>query len=188
MPANDFVLSKRRHSQTSSVRRFPRLRNRDRKILRAQLEKLAFKMIVDFRKLRVDLGRLFLRIKETLDHGEWEGYYAKTFASGLSLRTAQRCMLRATKADAATTNDNLTFFKAGTSPQAQEVQVTTAEAQAEIGTAPQPPPVHQLPLHLRAEESAGVNKLWRSSHRRFAERQVIAVLHRLLVKFGFLKT
>lgn len=173
------------------VLRFPRLAENDEEKLkaeRAELETEAFAIIANFRKLRVELGRVFIRIKATLKHGQWQRYYAKTFGtSSVPLRSAERYMKRARKADALSKNDRLTVFKPGTTPEARERQSATVEAQAEIGDVPKPEPVYRLALHLSADKRDATIRLWQSPHRRRAERKIVAVLDQLLIKFGVLK-
>jgi hypothetical protein len=158
------------------MRRFPRLAEsaEDKsKAERAALEAETFEMLGNYQKMKVELGRMFVRLKATLKHGEWEHYYVKTFGtSGVSFRSAERYMERATKAKI----DSLTVFKPGMGPAAQETHAATLEAQAEIGDAPKADPVYRLPLHLSADQRDATIRLWKSTHRRRAERKIVAVL------------
>src|ERR1700733_7560922 len=45
------------------------------------------------RKSRIELGRELLKLKDTVNHGEWEACYADRYGDGgVSFRSAQRCM------------------------------------------------------------------------------------------------
>jgi hypothetical protein len=86
-----------------AVHRLPRLSEsaEDKlKAERAALEACAFWTIGSLAKMRIEMGQIFIRLKTTLKHGEWEHYYEKTFGfSGVSLRSAERYMRKAAKAD-----------------------------------------------------------------------------------------
>ena len=76
---------------------------------RAVLEALAFKLIAQRSKVRLELGHTFIRLKATLKRGCWESYYAETFGEyEISLRTAQRWM---DLADARIQNDKVTPYE-----------------------------------------------------------------------------
>jgi hypothetical protein len=147
---------------------------------REALETEAIKIIGNFRTMKVEIGRIFIRIKATLKHGEWEGYYAKTFGdSSVSFRSDERYMLLATKVK----TDSLTVLKPGTGPEAQETHDATAEAVAEIGDIRKPEPVYRLALHLSADQRDATIRLWKSPHRRRAEKKIVALLDQLLIRF-----
>jgi hypothetical protein len=128
------------------MRRFPRLSEsaeesscpqdtEDKlKAERAVLEKCAFALLTRRRQLRVELGKTFVRIKATLEHGHWKSYFAETFASSINLRTAQRYMdlVRGQKADSK--NDIESLFPPAKDPQAVQTRAATAKAKAEVGT------------------------------------------------------
>jgi hypothetical protein len=87
-----------------AVHRFPRLSESDKDKLKAEeravLEACAFRAIGSLAKMRIGIGQIFIRLKTTLKHGEWDHYYEKTFGlSGVSLRLAERYMRRAAKAE-----------------------------------------------------------------------------------------
>jgi hypothetical protein len=155
---------------------------------RAGLEAEAFAIIGNFRKMRLELGRIFIRLKNTRKHGDWERYYERTFGnSKVSFRSAERYMVRAKKADADSKIDSLTIFQPGMDAQAREIRNTTEKAQAEIGDAPKPELVYRLALHLSAEQRDATIRLWKSPRRRRAEKEIIGVLNQLLIKFGRFK-
>jgi hypothetical protein len=145
-------------------------------------------VIADFRKLKVRFGGICLRIKATLKHGEWGPFFQETFGySKISFRSAERYMALARNADADAKSDSLTVLKAGKGAAAREIEVATEEVQGEGGVAPKPDPVYRLALHLSPEQRDATIRLWKSPRRRRAEREIVAVLDRLLVKFGLLK-
>ena len=145
-------------------------------------------MIGNYRNMRVALGHIFIRIKATLKHGEWERYYEKTFGTSIvTFRTAERYMLLAAKADSVAKNDRLTIFDQGVDPKSRETRAATAEAQAEIGNVATPAAIYRLPLHLSADQRDSTIRLWQSPYRRPAEKEVVAVLDKHLIKFRALK-
>src|SRR5580698_487164 len=82
-----------RLSESGSQSLHPKTTEDKLKARRAFLEACAFKAIAALKKKRLEAGRIFLQLKGTCKHGEWEEYYEKTFGrSCVSFRTAERYM------------------------------------------------------------------------------------------------
>jgi hypothetical protein len=161
------------------------------KVERAGLEKEAFRVITFYDKARLRLGQIFIRLKSTLKHGQWERYYERTFGDcGVSLRSAERYMRKAAKADRDSRNDSLTVLKEGTNSEAVKIRNATKEAaervQAAVGCCTQnTEAVYRLALHLSAIKREATIRLWQSQHRPPVEKKIIAVLSKSLIEFGF---
>jgi hypothetical protein len=154
---------------------------------RSVLEKEAFRVITFYEKARLQLGRIFIRLKATLRHGEWEQYFEETFADAcVSFRSAERYMKLAAKAEADSKTDSLSILKPGMDQHAVAIHAATERAKRAVGDAPNPELVYRLALHLSADQREATIKLWISKHRPSAERDVIAVLDRLHLKYGVL--
>lgn len=149
---------------------------------RARLESHAFGLIARRQAVNLELGHTFLRIKATLKHGRWKSYFKETFASKISLRTAQRYMekAKANKRDAISKSDNLSFFKPATDQQATKICQATAKARAEVGDAKNF--TFKLSLSVTPPEAEAILALWSSPQRIEAEREIIAHLKRLCEK------
>jgi hypothetical protein len=180
------------------VRRFPRLsesasqsacpQGADDKFLteRARLEKQAFRAIGSLRKMRVELGQIFIQLKATLKHGEWGDYYEETFGGSVSFRSAERYMELATKAN----SDSLSILKPGMDQYAVNMHKTTERARKETGVVDEPKPerVYRLALRLNTAQRDATILLWASPHRPGAEIELVTVLDSLHIKYGFVST
>lgn len=150
---------------------------------RARLESCAFRLIARRRELNLELGRTFIRLKATLDHGRWKSYFAETFASSISLRTAQRYMdqARTGKSAAGSKNDKLSLFNPAGDAQATKTRQATLRARAEVGVSKDH--VLRLSLSVTPSEAEAILALWNSPQRIEAEREIIAHLNRLCRQF-----
>ncbi len=150
---------------------------------RAELETQALRAIASFRKTRLELGKIFNRLKATLKHGEWERYYEKTFGdSAVSFRSAERYMKLAAQANA--DSDSLSILKPGMDQHAVSMRKATERAQVAVGDVPKQEQVYRLAIHLSPDKRDATIRLWASPHRPSAERELVSVLERLHVKFG----
>lgn len=181
---------------TNSVQRFPRLTEESGegkaesaldKLSLAELVGRANEMLADDHTRRVKLGEVFFCVKHKVGHGHWRDFYEEKFGgSGRSFRTAQRYIKLWRKAEARARRDRLTLFKSGTSPDSREVDIATAEVQAEVGDAPKREPDYRLALcKLGAVRRAAVIRLWGSRYRASVEKKIIAVLDAALISFHF---
>jgi hypothetical protein len=182
-----------------AMRRFPRLpesasqsafqKGTEDKFLaeRARLEKQAFRAIGSLRKMRVELGQIFIQLKATIKYGDWGDYYEETFGgSSVSFRSAERYMKLATKGN----SDSLSILKPGMDQHAAEIHNATERARTETGVPDKPKPeeVYRLALHLSAAQREATILLWASPHRRNAEVELVTVLDSLHIKYGFVST
>jgi hypothetical protein len=154
---------------------------------RVRLESHAFGLIARRHEVNLELGQTFLRIKATLKHGRWKSYFNETFASNISLRTAQRYMerARASESAAGSKGDKLSLFKPATDQQATKIRQATVNARAEVGDSKNH--VLKLPLSVTPREAEAILALWRSPQRIEAEREIIAHLKQLCEKFESLR-
>jgi len=157
---------------------------------RARLEPQAFRLIGCLGKKQVELGQTFILLKDTCEHGEWENYYGENFGHSLSLRTAERYMKLAEEVAAKAKSDSLSISKPGTDQHAVNIRKATERARAETGvsTEQKPEQVYRLALRLSEAKRDATIRLWQSPDRPRAEREVIAVLERCLIKFGLISS
>lgn len=168
---------------------------------RARLEAQAWRLFASRRKVRLELGRTFIRIKATFRHGEWtEGYYAKTFGeAGVSFRTVQRWMQKARAADDKSKNDKMSLFKPATDEGALKTDDATAQAEAEVGGParhkPKPervrlegPAVYKLPLPFSGGQRAAMDQLRASEHWPAAEKRYVELSQQLFVEFAIINS
>ena len=130
----------------------------------------------------IEVGRALNELKKILAHGKWQRHIAETFARcGVTLRSAERYMKLARQADAVSTIDNLSTFGA------------TDRAQAEVGAASghkltkaarRAEGIYQLPLRMTGDEKNAMDTLRKLPDWPRAEKTIIALLKRLLVKYG----
>jgi hypothetical protein len=178
---------KRGEKQKVSAKPWPPVRAKNKFLAeRARLEKQVFWIIGWLGRKQVELGQIFLRLKATCKHGEWEEYYEEIFGHSLSLRTAERYMKRASKVN----SDSLSILKPGTDQHAVNINKATERARAETGvsTEQKPEPVYRLALRLSEAQRGATISLWKSPHRARAEKEVVAVLERLLIEYRFISS
>lgn len=156
---------------------------------RAALEACAFRLIAQRRKVRMELGRTFVRIKATLKHGRWKTYFGEVFGEcGISLRSAERYMRMADEADEDPKNDKLSLFKPARDPQAVKTRDATAKAECEVGHRQREKVrlegIFKLPLLLSVDEQKATRKLLNSADWPSAQLEIITLLNHMCVKFG----
>jgi hypothetical protein len=156
---------------------------------RAALEACAFRLIAQHRKVRVELGRTFLRIKATLKHGRWKTYFGEVFGEcGISLRSAERYMRMADEADEDPKNDRLSLFEPATDSQAVKTRDATAKAEFEVGHRQKGQVrvkgIFKLPLLLTVDEQKATCKLLNSPNWPSAQLGIITLIKQMCVKFG----
>jgi hypothetical protein len=169
------------------------------------LEALAFDWIARGREANIELGRVFIQIKEIVGYGKWEEYYEATFAPySVALRTAQLYMKMACEADEAKRNANLALFPPADDPQATAVIAASEQAKQDVANAahcaPEPAApkpgkrprksrlrldgIYRLPLFLTGEQKDHLDELRKSQNWRGAELEILATIKRLFVKYG----
>jgi hypothetical protein len=119
--------------------RFPRLpaeeiavRERDNRI--RELEAQAFDWIARGHEANIQLGRVFLQLKELKERGAWESYFIETFEpKGIPLRTGQHYMQLAKEADAVSAK--IALFPDALDPEAQEMNQATRAAESAVKAA-----------------------------------------------------
>ncbi len=172
----------------------------------AALEARAFQWIARGRAANLELGRVFLRIKAIVGHGQWERYFVERFAScGVAQRTAQTYMEMAREAD--TKNAESALFPAATDPQALAINYATEKAQAAVAAADELSPetstpepdkrtttlrkkrirldgIYRLPLYLTGDQKDNLDALQDSPSWKDAELAIVATVERLFVQYG----
>lgn len=143
------------------------------------------------REINIELGHAFNELKRILGHGRWKRHFEETLApQGISLRTAERYMKRAKKAEAQEESDNMSIFSPATDREAQHIRRATEKAQANVDAnlnrrhSTGDILVYRLPLHMTADESRATDALRTSLEWPRAERQVVRLLGRLWQKCG----
>ncbi len=202
------------------VRRFPRLpirrycrrtaedvaRFRTARLI-AALEKRAHIWIGRGRKANLKLGRIFLRLKMLVRHGDFSDYYERTFGipHGIPFRTAQSYMQAARKEGKVINCADSALFPAATDPQAVEIREVTekhrlavAVAESEISDdvsssaderssrsekSAESICVCRLSLRVTQDQKARISELWSSEHRALAESAVTDFLIELCRKY-----
>jgi hypothetical protein len=162
----------------------------------AALEAKALHWIARGRAANVELGRVFLQIKDIVGHGRWERYYAERFGScGVAQRTAQTYMQLAREEDDISKSAASALFPPAADPQTQAINAATERAQAEVGGAARDkvrkeqvrlegPGLYELPpIHRTGDEMDACNELV-NSHWPRAEEEIIALLKQLYVECG----
>jgi hypothetical protein len=154
---------------------------------RARLERQALWLIGLLGRKQLELGQTFVLLKAKCKHGEWEKYYRKNFGhTSVSFRTAERYMKLAAKVK----SDSLSVLKPGTDQHAVNIHKATERARAETGVSSEQKPeqVYRLALHLSEAQRDATILLWQSPERPRAEREVVAVLERCLIKSGLISS
>jgi hypothetical protein len=174
------------------MRRFPRLQESnsqglrpeciDDKLKRAALENRAFQLLTRRRELRIELGRVFLQIKEIVGHGRWESYFTETFAVpfDITLRTGENYMKGAREYDGGSKNENLSDLEPATDRGARKMKEATQRAQEIVG----PSRIFKLPLLLTADEQTATSRLLKSRNWPKARREITTLVIQLSLKLG----
>jgi len=155
------------------------------------LEAKAFLWIARGRSANIELGRVFLQIKDIVGHGRWEHYYGERFGScGIAKRTAQTYMDLARKEDASKTAESA-LFPPAMDTQAVKTRDVTAKAEAEVGDVPRPNPnpvrlkvIFELPLLMSVDDQTAAKELLSSPNWASAQQEIITFLKQLYIKFG----
>lgn len=182
------------HPETTvPLRRYPRLsrskpatdaeRTEDRI---AELDKMVFMSLTRRNEACIEMGRAFNELKALLGHGKWLLHFRETFKPhGLNLRTAERYMCRARKADAAGI-DNVSNFTPATDRHAQEIKNAVEQSQADVAAAPGGNKVdgahqriYRLPIHITESLRNAIEALRRSEEWPRAEQKIIRLLEHL---------
>ncbi len=165
-------------------------------------------LIARGRAANIQLGRIFIKLKRLVGHGNFESYYVKKFERdyGIAFRTAQDYMRLARDADEAKSAAPA-LFPPATDPQAVETREATARHQAAVARARSSSSetassdaetdhgerakdhegsmcTCRLQIRMSKEDHARVLALWRSDHRALAESAVTKFLLELCAKYG----
>jgi hypothetical protein len=195
--ANFERTERKRTQRYRPVHRFPRLERSAEESLegeRRRLENYAWALFSTRRKIRLELGRVFIRIKATFPHGGWKSYYEETFAdTHVCLRTIQRWMRWARRADAASKSDSESHFKPAMDPDAENIRKATARAEAEvdkqsIGKQKPASLLYRLPLRMTIDERDRTDQLRRLPQWPRVEEKVIGLLNQLYIDFEMVKS
>jgi hypothetical protein len=153
----------------------------------AELDATIFKCWARRREQSVVAGRALIELKKLVGHGKWERHVEEKF--DFDLRTAERWMKRARKADAETKSDNLTTFSPATDREATQIKSATEEAEAKVdaelrkNSSLRKTHVYRLPLRLTADEAKTTDAIRRSAEWPQAEKRIVRLLRQLLVKY-----
>jgi hypothetical protein len=152
---------------------------------RERLVEYACALLSARRKIRLELGRTFLRIKATFPHGRWESFYEEKFGpSHVSLRTVQRWMRMARKADAK--NDSMTFFEPATDPGAVKIRNATEQAKAEVDGVQRQEPrtvVYSVRLRVTSDQADRLGELRKSPKWPQIEAKIINFFDHLFIEY-----
>jgi hypothetical protein len=115
-----------------------KLSGREMKKARAKLEGNAFRLLGNREKVQIEVGRIFNRLKKTVDHGKWEKYFEKIFGEPyeIDMRTAQNWMRKAREADIDLENARRALSHRAQDPHAVKMRKVTAHAEKEVGQKP----------------------------------------------------
>jgi hypothetical protein len=168
-----------------------------------ELEQRAFDWIARGHEANIQLGRVFLQLKDIIDYGDWEAYFAEKFETrGIPLRTGQHYMQLAKDADAVSANVEL--FPEATDPKAQAINRATEQASEAVSNAdPQSsvhqasesavpgaekledgPRTHRLAIRMMQKQWSRISTLWSSEHRGLGEAAVTDCLMEVCDRCG----
>ena len=175
-------------------------------VLLKDLEGKAIDLIERGRPTNLKLGRIFIRIKALLKHGEWKPYFANKFAPhGIPLRTATEYMRLAREEEGTPKKADSALFPPARDSQAvtindaaekDEAAVAAAEQQAaeapDHDKRPKMPRrkrmrldgIYRLPLYLTGHQKDNLDVLRDSTNWRRAEAKLIAKIVELCVEYG----
>jgi len=161
----------------------------------AELDEKVFQGIARRREASIEMGRAFNELKRILGHGKWQQHFEETFEPcGLTLRTAERYMERARKADAVTKNDKLSIFKPAADQGAQEIRDATEEARAEVAASSGHTKlrkknkryVYRFPLNVTDIEKDAMDTLLTLPDWPLLEKRILSLLRRIWMEYGIL--
>jgi hypothetical protein len=157
----------------------------------AELEATIFRCWTRRCEAVLELGRAFRELKKLLGHGKWKKHFKEAFApQGISLRTAERYMHEAKRADAETKSDKLALLNRATDSTAQQVHSATEQAKAKVDAelnqskSEKDIRIYRLPLHITVEDGKAVDALRNSEEWSRAEKQIVRLLLRLCAKYA----
>jgi hypothetical protein len=162
----------------------------------AALEAMAFQQIARGRAANLELGRLFIQIKDIVGHGRWERYYVERFGScGVAKRTAQTYMDLARKEDAISKSADSALFPPAMDPQGVKTRDATSKAAAKVGGAARDrietvrlEGIFKIPLFMSIDEQEAARELIKSPDWPTAQLEIMAFLKQLYIKFGIVNS
>jgi hypothetical protein len=143
----------------------------------------AWELISAHRRVRIELGRTFLKIKAEQGHGRWKEFYARTFAgSHVSLRTAQRYMRMVREEESV----KLSPSKSATDAGAINIRDATARAETEVAKRHTEISkldiiVYKLSLRVTPDQADRISALQKSAHWEEIATRIITLLDRVFV-------
>jgi Protein of unknown function (DUF3102) len=185
-------------SAKKTVSQVPKISDEDLAIEPQVLERIAeldakvFRSIADRREASIEIGRALTEEKAILGHGKFQRHFAEKFASSFTLRTAERYMKRARKADSLLNIDSVSIFKSASDEGAREIRKATQQAQAEVEAmqaqdkAKSEVGLYRLMLRIPDHEIDVMDRLRESSDWPRAERQILRLLRRLWVEYDII--
>jgi hypothetical protein len=159
----------------------------------ARLDATIMRSMTERREASIEAGRAFNELKKLLGHGKWKRHFDEMFASQITLRTAERWMKRAAKANIASRSDSVSNFKSASDQDAQNIREATEQAQAEVDAQSAQRKVkkegrlYMLPLHMTDDEKNAMDALRKSPHWPLGEEKILSRLRRLWIKFGIVE-
>jgi hypothetical protein len=175
-----------RPESSQPIRRFPRLPE----VVIAELDAMILSALARRNEVTLEIGRRLNEEKKVLGHGKFQLHFEETFASLFSLRTAERYMKKAKKADAALKIDSVSAFKPAVDRGAKKMRKATRQAQEEVDRASPTNTeksfrhVHHLPLRMTSDEHEWTITLEKLPKWNRAERKVLRLLRALWIEYG----
>lgn len=174
----------------------------------AELEERADQWIKRGREANIELGRVFILLKELVGHGRFEKYYEQKFGRpyGIAFRTAQVYMQLARKEDEQAKCADPALFPPATDRQAVAIRGATEKARLAVADADQhssdesitsvdacsgndsEKPVSsmctcRLYIRMTKDQRDSISALWKSEHKHVAEVEVTNYLMDLCAKY-----
>jgi len=143
----------------------------------ARFDAQVFQHWAQRREATIKIGHALIKLKHTLGYGKFQDHIKEVFAPiGLKLRTAQRYMRRAKRAEAEAENDKLSLSKSASDDGAKDVKRATKRAGDSS---------YKLPLvSLNSQDRKAVEALQKTSNWAEAEESIAAEVRRQCIKFG----
>jgi hypothetical protein len=157
----------------------------------AELDAIVLRSIAERREASIEAGRAFNKLRRILGHGKWQRHFQETFSSKITLRTAERWMGRAKRADSDSKTDAVSIFKPASDEHAKKIRRATREAEAEVEGASRDNTkdktfrhIHNLPLRMTSDEHEWTLTLQKLPKWNRAEGKILRLLKELWIKYG----
>lgn len=160
----------------------------------AKLDAQIFEALADRRKASIDVGLALIEQRKLLPHGKWLAHFNEVLApNGLKLRTAQRWMKRARKAESDLRNVTVAHSESASDSGAQAIKTAAKQDEADVRAVADPKESrkgarpYSLPLHLTEEEQKAMDALQKSAAWFQAEKKVVRLLRNFCIEQGVMK-